>query len=324
MRAIRQHELGGPETLRLEEVPDPEPGPGQVRIDVRAVGVHLVDTHIRRGEFFQQPDLPTTPGREVAGVVGAVGDGVYPGLVGTRAVTHLGLAGGGYAERALAEAAAIHPTPEHLSDAEAVAAIGTGRTAAGVLMLTPMTPDDVVVVTAATGGLGALVVREAVHVGAWVLALAGGAAKLDVARTLGADALVDSRGADPVAAVEKALDGRAPTRLYDGVGGELSRGLHGLLAPGGVTTNYTGLDPDAYDDLAGPEPHRELRTLLAPDWADRFGGVPALEAEALRRAADGSRVPLVGEPFALADAAGAHRALEARRTTGKVWLDPSA
>ena len=241
--------------------------------------------------------LPNVPGREVAGRIDEVGDEVDPGLIGRRVVSHLGATGGGYAELAVAEASAVHPVPDLLTDEIAVASIGTGRTAAGVLMLTPIGSDDVVVVTAATGGLGALLVREARRQGAWVLALAGGASKVEAARRLGPDAVVDSRSDDVLSAVDAALDGRTPTRVYDGVGGELAAGLHRLLSPTGVLTNYTGLDPDA------------------------FGGVAALEAEALARAADGSRVPLVGAAYPLAEAATAHRDLEGRRTVGKVVLD---
>lgn len=316
MRAIRQHELGAPDVLQMEDVPDPEPGPGRVRIAVEAIGVHLVDTSIRRGEFFQPTELPSTPGREVAGVVDRVGPDVDESMVGRRVVTHLGLGGGGYAELAVADAAVLHEVPAVLTPQIAVACIGTGRTAAGVLRLTPIGSDDVVVVTAATGGLGALVVREARHQGAWVLALAGGPDKIAVAGRLGADAVVDSRDPHVIGLVEKSLDGRRPTRVYDGVGGVLATGLHGLLTDDGVLTSYTGLSAADFD---GPA---EVRSLLAPDWADRFGGIRMLETEALERAADGSRVPLVGRPFALSAAAAVHRALEERRTVGKVLLDP--
>ncbi|MET0817601.1 MAG: alcohol dehydrogenase catalytic domain-containing protein, partial [Solirubrobacteraceae bacterium] len=147
MHAIRQHEFGPPGVLRLEEVPDPGPGPGQVRIAVAAAGVHLLDTSIRAGRSggpFPLPELPMTPGREVAGVVDAVGEGVDPAWLGRRAVAHLGQASGGYATRAVREADAVHEVPSALALPAAVAMIGTGRTALGVLEAAPPGPDDTV------------------------------------------------------------------------------------------------------------------------------------------------------------------------------------
>ena len=134
--AIRQYEFGAPETLRFEQVLDPVPGEIQVRIGVQAAGVHLIDTMIRRGATggpFALPVLPMTPGREVAGVLDAVGAGVERDWLGRRVVAHFGQASGGYAELALASAARLHAIPDGMSANVAVAMIGTGRTAVGVL-----------------------------------------------------------------------------------------------------------------------------------------------------------------------------------------------
>src|SRR3954447_20774354 len=158
MHAIRLHAFGPPENLRYEELSDPSPGEGQVRIAVEAAGVHLIDTSIRAGRSggpFPLPDLPTTPGREVAGTVD-----------GRRVVAHLGIAGGGYAELALAPESALHEIPEGLASDVAVAAIGTGRTAVGILEVAELTSEDVVLVTAAAGALGGLFLQAARHAGA--------------------------------------------------------------------------------------------------------------------------------------------------------------
>ena len=135
MYAIRQHEFGPPETLRYEQVRDPAPAEGQVRIAVEASGVHLIDTAIRRGQSwgFPLPALPMVPGREVAGTVDEVGAGVDDDWLGRRVVAHLGLASGGYAERSVAAAEAVHEIPTGLAPDAAVAAIGTGRTAVAIL-----------------------------------------------------------------------------------------------------------------------------------------------------------------------------------------------
>src|SRR4051812_14253309 len=146
MHAIRLHEFGPPENLRYEELTDPSPGEDQVRIAVEAAGVHLIDTSIRAGRSggpFPLPELPMTPGREVAGTVD-----------GRRVVAHLGMASGGYAELALAPANALHDIPEGLASDVAVAAIGTGRTAVGVLEVAEVTSDDVVLLDGSVRGPG--------------------------------------------------------------------------------------------------------------------------------------------------------------------------
>src|SRR4051794_19026674 len=154
MRPIRLHAFGPAENLRYEEVDDPVPGPGQVRIAVAAAGVHLIDTVIRSGHQqgpLPLPELPAIPGREVAGVVDALGAGADERWLDRRAVAHLGAASGGYAELAVRDAEALHGIPEGLADDAAVAMIGTGRTAMGILEVAQITAGDVVLVTAAAG-----------------------------------------------------------------------------------------------------------------------------------------------------------------------------
>jgi NADPH2:quinone reductase len=196
-RAIRQYEFGPAENLLFEEVPAPVPGPGQVRVAVAAAGVHLIDTSIRKGVVggpFPLPRLPMTPGREVAGVVDVVGDGVGSEWLGRRVVAHLGQASGGYAELAVAPVRSLHEVPVDLPFGQAVAMIGTGRTVLAVLEMADLKPDDVVVVSAAAGGMGALLVQAAKNVGAYVVGLAGGPEKVALVRGLGADEVVDYRG----------------------------------------------------------------------------------------------------------------------------------
>jgi NADPH2:quinone reductase len=317
MHAIRQYELGGPEVLRWEEVPDPEPADGQVRIRVEAAGVHLVDTSIRSGSAGGQlaPQLPMTPGREVAGRVDKLGANVDEAWLGRRVVAHLGMTSGGYAEQAVAAESALHVIPGNVDAATAVAAIGSGRTATGVLDIAPMGQDDIVLVTAASGGLGSILVREGRRVGATVVGLAGGPHKVSAVRQLGAHVVVDYREDDWETRVLDQLDGRRPTLAYDGIGGETSLKVYRLLATKGVMASYTGADPTDYDD-----PDRELRSVLGPAMTAREGGMRSLEEEALARAADGTRVPFVGTIFKLREAADAHRALEERSSIGKLVL----
>jgi NADPH2:quinone reductase len=318
MRAIRQHEFGPAEVLRLEEVPDPEPGPGEIRIAVEAAGVHLLDTAIRAGTAFgamPPPDLPMTPGREVAGVVDRVGPGVDPVWLARRVVAHLGPASGGYAELAVVAADRAYELPDALDAVTAVAAIGTGRTAMGILDLAAIKPTDVVAVASAAGGLGVLLLQAARNAGARAIALAGGPAKLEVAARFGATSGIDYRTADWPArlAEEPPL-----TLVLDGVGGEVGRVLYERLVPGGRLVRYgwSSGEQNTYDD-----PERPVIDVLGPSIMDRLA---ELEQRALAAAADGRLVPYVGSIFPLADAAAAHRAIETRTSKGKVVLVTTA
>lgn len=324
MHAIRQYELGDPEVLLYEEVADLEPGDGQVRVAVNASGVHYLDTSLRRGftSAVHQPlELPMTPGREVAGHIDAIGSGVDPSWAGKRVVAHLGMASGGYAEQALAVVDSLHEVPEGMSSDVAVASIGTGRTATGILDQSPIEPDDVVVVTSAAGGLGVLLIQAAKNAGAVVVGLTGGDEKVAIARAQGADIAVDYRIDGWDDRVRRELGGDWATLVFDGVGGKTADAAFRLLATGGRLMQYGWFtdEPATYDD-----PTKTVKMLLGPHMMARPGGLRSLEAEAIARAADGSRVPLVDAAFPLSDAAGAHRALEGRQTYGKVILKPDA
>jgi NADPH2:quinone reductase len=261
-----------------------------------------------------------TPGREVAGVVDAVGTGVDPGWIGRPAVGHLGLASGGYAELALAPAVGLHDLPELRAEV-AVAAIGTGRTAVGILEQAAIGPDDVVLVTAAAGGLGGLFLQGARAAGAVAVGAAGGAEKVAAVRALGADVAVDY--------LEPAWPDRSPRPSASGgsawswtaSAGELARAALELLGPGGRILLF---------GLSSGEPTRVqtsdlMRLGITASWA--LGGGIAdrmreLETKALAEAAAGRLVAVVGRRFPLAQAAEAHRAIEARETMGKVVLLP--
>jgi len=315
MHAIRLHEFGPAENLRWEEVDDPVPGAGEVLIDVAAAGVHLVDTSIRRGEAmgpFPRPTLPAIPGREVAGTVAAAGEGVDPAWAGRRVVAHLGMASGGYAERVVTAAERLHALPDGLSEAAAVAMIGTGRTALGVLDVAAPTAEDVVVVTGAAGGLGALLVQGARNVGARVIGAAGGERKTAQVRALGAEP-ADYLRADWTEGLPRA------TLVLDGVGGTAGRAALELLEPGGriVIFGWSSGEPTRLDtsDLV----ERSL-TAIAGLGPHIQGRLRELEERALAAAAAGELVPVVDDHFRLAQAAEAHAALEARDTVGKVVL----
>ena len=327
MRAIRLHAFGPAENLVYEEVPDPVPAEDQVRIAVQASGVHLIDTIIRRGISggpFPLPDLPMVPGREVAGTVEATGPGVDERMVGRRVVAHLGQASGGYAELAVAPVGALHDVPRHLAADAAVAMIGTGRTAVAILEVARLSRDDVVLVTAAAGGLGSLLVQAGRNAGAFTVGLAGGPAKTERVLALGASLAVDYLRPGWPERVRDGLGDRAATVVLDGVGGTQGRAAMELLGAGGrlVLFGWSSGEPT-------PVTTSDLfpRTLTATAAVGagilgRPGGLRELETRALDEAAAGRLVPLVGQHFPLAQAAAAHTAIETRATTGKTVLLP--
>jgi NADPH:quinone reductase len=326
MHAIRLHAFGPAANLRYEEVDDPRPGPGQARIAVAACGVHLIDTALRAGRPMGPlalPELPTIPGREVAGVVDAVGPEADERWVGQRVVAHLGPASGGYAELAVRETEALHALPDGLADDAAVAMIGTGRTALAILEVAALTSDDVVLVTAAAGGLGSLLVQAARNAGATVVGVAGGPAKVQRVAELGATAAVDYAVAGWSDMVRAALDGRAVTVVLDGVGGALGREALELLGAGGRLVLFGFSSGQPTELSAGDLFARGISASAAigARIAQRPGGLRELEEQALAAAADGRLVPLV-QRFALADAAAAHEAIETRATVGKTVLVP--
>ena len=332
MHAIRLHAFGPAENLTHEEVPDPVPGPGQVRIAVAAAGVHLLDTALRQGHpgpFPAPAALPTVPGREVAGTVDAVGEGTDPSWLGRRVVAHLGMNPGGYAELAVTDAARLHALPDHLGEAEAVAMIGTGRTTLGILQFTELGPDSVAVVPAAAGGIGTLLVQYAKNAGATVIGLAGGPAKVARVRENGADLAVDYTLPDWPAEVRAFLGDRTATVVFDSVGGDTGRAAVDLLGKGGqhLVFGWSGAGLHDGEPLTYTEEELTARgitsgSVLGPVMIQKAGGdVRALELAALAAAADGTLRPAVHR-FPLAEAAKAHRALENRGTMGKVVLVP--
>ncbi|MFD4693644.1 zinc-binding dehydrogenase [Streptomyces sp. NPDC058463] len=333
MHAIRLHAFGPAENLRHERTDDPVPAPGQVRIAVAAAGVHLIDTALREGMTGPYPapaELPTIPGREVAGTVESLGEGTDPAWLGRHVVAHIGTAPGGYAELAVVDADKLHPIPAGLDAAEAVAMIGTGRTTLGILQFTELGPDSVAVVTAAAGGIGTLLVQHARNTGATVIGLAGGPAKVARVKNLGADLAVDYTLPDWPRQVRMHLDtlGRRATVVYDSVGGVTARAAVDLLGSGGQHIVFGWSGEGLHDGRPLTFTDEDLaargitsQNVLGPAMIQKAGGMRPLETLALAEAAAGRLRPTV-QRYPLAEAAAAHRALETRGTMGKVVLIP--
>ncbi|GLZ07061.1 NADPH:quinone reductase [Actinomadura sp. NBRC 104412] len=313
MRAVWLKEFGGPGVLVAGDAPDPVAGAGQVLVEVRFANVTFVETQFRAGDgqgpFKGEP--PLIPGNGVGGVVAAVGDGADPGLLGARVVSGTG-GSGGYAELAAVDAAGLFVVPEGLALDDAVALLADGRTA--TLMMGAASPraGERVLVEAAAGGVGTLLVQLAKAAGAEVVAAAGGDRKGAVARDVGADVVVDytrpgwTRTAGPVDVV------------FDGVGGDIGRAAFDLLRRGGRMVSF-GL---ASGEWAGvPEEKARARgvALVQPRPTPEL--LRAATESALDEARAGRLRPVIGQRFPLERAADAHAAIESRATVGKTLLE---
>jgi len=315
MRAIQITEFGGPEVLVLRDVDEPRAPDGTVLIDVAAAGVNYADTHQADNSYLAPAELPLVPGGEA---VGTTGDG--------RRVVAL-LAGGGYAEKAVAAPQAMWDLPEGISDGQALALVLQGTTAWHLLRTSAQLREgESVAVHAAGGGVGTLAVQLAKRFGAGrVIGLASSREKRALAQRLGADAVVDSGVEDLTAALREANGGRRVDVILEMVGGRTFSQSLEALAPFGRLVHY---GQAAREGAPAVDPGRLMgasRGVLG------FWLVHALQRPGLMQQAiddlfaavlAGELEPIVGGEYPLADARRAHEDLRGRRTTGKLVLRP--
>ncbi|MFI6297774.1 zinc-binding dehydrogenase [Nonomuraea sp. NPDC050790] len=318
MRAIHVREFGGPDVLTPVEVPDPVPGAGEMVVDLAVADVIYLDTLLRAGwggDWFPR-EVPYVPGGGGAGVVSAVGDGVDPAWVGRRVVARSST---GYAERIVASAGEVVAMPDKLGFREAAAVLHDGVTALMLAGHGAIRKGEWVLVTAASGGAGSLLVQLARDAGARVAAAARGERKLDLAREQGAEVVVDYSEEGWQQRVRAATGGA--DLVFDGVGGELGLAAFEAAADGGRFISYGSsggdfarIDPEVAERRrvrvhnaleSGPPPQDKVREMLA---------------EALDRAAKGVMTPRIGATFPLERAADAHTSLAERATVGKSLL----
>ncbi|MFE0179021.1 zinc-binding dehydrogenase [Streptomyces sp. NPDC059002] len=326
MRAVVLREFGPAENLRSETLPDPVAGAGQLRIAVRAAGVHFVETVMRAGRASDMapplPELPAVLGGEVAGVVDAVGPGVDPAWLG-RPVVASRTEPGGYAEMSVADVEGLHTMPDGLGFEDAVTMVMTGATAMGLLDSAQLRSNDVVLVNSAAGGVGRLVVQYAHALGATVVGAAGGPDKGEAVRALGADVVVDYNRPGWADVIRERLGADRPvTVVLDGVGGQKAATAFELLGDGGrfVAIGWASQEPFEPTPEMLAERGTSYVNALLELLAHPEGG-PARERAALEAAAKGELVAS-WQAFPLARAAEAHAAIERRETTGKVLLVP--
>ncbi|HEX2217874.1 MAG TPA: quinone oxidoreductase [Gemmatimonadales bacterium] len=322
MKAIRVHATGGPEVLRLEDLPVPVPAAGQVLIRVEAAGVNFVDVYHRTG-LYPLP-LPLTPGREAAGVVERAGDGVTRLKAGDRVVSESVI--GGYAEYALVAAERAVPLPAEVDSRLGAAVMLQGLTAHYLAYSTyPLRSGDTCLVHAAAGGVGLLLCQIASRLGARVIGTAGTEEKARLAREAGASDVILYNEVDFVAEAKGLTGGVGVQVVYDSVG--RTTFLEGLdcLVPRGLMVLY-GQSSGPVEPLPPQVLNQKGSLYLTrPSLAHYVAATTELHRRAeelLGWVQDGSLKVRIGDEFPLESAADAHRALEGRKTTGKVLLIP--
>ena len=322
MRAIRVHGYGGPEVLTWEEQATPSPEAGQALVRLEAVGVNYIDIYHRTG-LYKNP-LPFTLGLEGAGVVEAVGPGVSEVRVGER-VAYQGVQGS-YATHALVPAARLVALPAGLDARTGAAAMLQGMTAHYLIHATyPLKPGETALLHAAAGGVGLLLIQMAKRRGARVLGTVSTPEKARLAKEAGADEVIQYTTQDFETEVKRLTGGRGVQVVYDSVGKTTFEKSLNVLAPRGTLV--------LFGQASGPVPPVDLGILAGKGslYVTRptLGHYVATREELLRRAGDvlgwvqaGELTLRIEHTFPLARAAEAHRALEGRRTTGKVLLIP--
>ena len=331
MNAIVLDRFGDPDTLRLTSVAKPDPRSGQLRLRVNAAGINFADTLMRQDRYAVTPPLPSILGSEAAGVVDALGEGVSGFVPGQRIAAPLFAAGqyyGGYAEYVLIDANYAVPIPAEVSFDTAAALLVQGLSA---LHLTRQAPPQgrTVLVNAAAGGVGSLLVQLARHAGAArVIAAASTADKLAFARALGADITVNYTDPDWAGQVADATDGVGPDIVYESVGGAICTASLAMLAPKGQIVIYGALNIQEFA-LGVPD---LLAMIFKNQSLTGFALAPLLTPEGLKAdldelfglVASGALRVTIGGRFGLEAAAEAHRQLEQRETRGKLVLTRDA
>ena len=314
MRAIQITEFGGPEVLKLVELPDPVAGDGMVLLDVDSAGVNYADTHQVEDSYLSKSPLPMIPGSEV---VGHLQDGTrVSGLA----------ASGGYSEKALVHPGLLFPLPDAVSDGQALSLMVQGLTAWHLLRTsTHLQPGESVVVHAAAGGVGTLAIQLAKHWGAGnVIAVASTEDKLQLAKDLGADTLVLAGDDDLKGALQAANGGKKVDIVLEMVGGTTFDASLAALAPFGRLATFGMASRTPPKPLTAGELMSRSRAVVGFWLAHCFGRPSMLQpqmAELLGLVESGILKPLVGGTYPLGEAAAAHEALRSRGSTGKLVLD---
>jgi NADPH:quinone reductase len=321
-QAIRIHGYGGPEVLQWEPVEVGEPGSGEVRIRHTAIGLNFIDVYERTGLY--QNKLPLIPGREAAGVIEAVGSGVRNFSVGNR-VAYVGSGPGAYVQQRVMSAERLLRIPDSIDDRTAAAMMLKGLTAQALLRQTyRVRKGDVLVVHAAAGGVGLILVQWARLIGATVIAIVGSQAKAELARGHGADHVLLIED-DWVAQVKSITRNRGASVVYDSIGKDTFMRSLDCVRPRGLMVTY-GNASGPVPPIAPLELNKRGSLFLTRPTLFHYIATRAELQKAAQELFDlvvRSQIDVrVGQTFPLERAADAHRALEARETTGSTVLVP--
>jgi NADPH2:quinone reductase len=314
VKAIQIQEFGGPEKLELVELPDPEPGDGEVLVEVARSGINFADTHATRNDYLAEQQLPLTPGAEISG---RTPDGKRVAAI---------LGSGTYAEKVAVPEAMLVPVPDGVDDDQAAALLLQGLTAmALVRRCARIEPGETLLVEAAAGGTGSLAVQLGKQAGAKVIGLASSEEKRALVERLGADATVDSRADDLKEAILEANGGKRVDAVLHMSGGDAFDAELSALAPLGRMVVF-GIASREQREVSTAALLRGSKSVIG-FWLVHLLMRPKEAApmigELLGAVAGGELEVSVGEVYPLSEAARAHEDLIARRTTGKLLLDPS-
>lgn len=314
MKAIQISAFGGPEVMQYVDLPDPIAAESEIVLEVTAVGINYADTHQTENSYLSPQTLPLVPGIEVTGI-----------HEGKRYLASV--SSGGYAQKAIAQKAALIPIPDQVTDQQALCMLVQGSTAWHLLRtMGSVKPGQTVVVHAAAGGVGTIAIQLAKLWGARVIAVTSTQSKIDLAKSLGADEVVDAHEPELSKALRAANGGRGVDLILEMVGGStfdqslLALGNFGKLITFGMAsrTAPTPIHP-------GSLMHGS-KTVSGFWLANCFGKKELMSdviTELFELVADGKLRPIIGATFPLSKAADAHRAMLARATTGKIALDPA-
>ena len=324
MRVIRVREFGEPSVLKVEDAPAPVPAAGQALIGVEVAAVLFGDTIVRSGRFPYP--LPYTPGLEVGGRVVAVGDEADEALVGRRVVAATPKTGGGYAQQAVVDTGWLFDVPDDVGLDQAVPVFQAGAVALGMLDAMRLTRGETILITAAAGRIGSLLVQAAKRAGATVFgAVSSSGRKTEFVTALGADMVVDYSMPDWVDKVRAATGGRGVDLALDAVGGTIGTGALATLRDGAGRFGTYGFASGEWTPLDARTIGRRGLTVIGaagvtfakPDAEQR-----ADAERALSELAAGRLTPSVHAVFPLEEAAQAHVELEARANLGAILLTP--
>ncbi len=326
MKALMCRAFGPIDTLRVEDVPSPVPGPGKVLIDVKAAAINFPDALIVQGLYQSKPELPFSPGSELAGVVAAVGEGVAHVRVGDRVIALVGQ--GAFAEECLADAHQVLPLPQGMDfDLGAAFVLTYGTSLHALQRIAKLSAGETVLVLGAAGGVGIAAIEIAKAMGARVIAAASSADKLALCKQVGADETINYAEEDLRKRVDSLTEGKGADVVYDPVGGPYAEIALRATAYRGrflVIGFAAGEIPKIPLNLA----LLKERAILGVFWGDAMRRDPAAHRANMKQLgewfASGKVRPVISERIPLAEAGAAIERLAGRRAMGKLVVLPEA